>query len=87
MEVPERLEPAEPVLEMELGKENPVSGSRCLRPSAPGHARKRKPTKTRGIRTQDMIEGGTLWSDESAPESVEDGCLLLGLTQDAIELD
>ena len=38
-------------------------------------------------RTQDMIEGGKYWSDESAPESVEDGCLLLGLTQDVIDLD
>ena len=27
------------------------------------------------------------WADESAPESVEDGCLLLGLTQDMIDLN
>ena len=34
-----------------------------------------------------MIEGGTYYLDESASESVEDGCLLLGLTQDVIDLD
>ena len=34
-----------------------------------------------------MIEAGTYWSDESPPESIEDGCLLLGLTQDVIDLD
>ena len=48
---------------------------------------KKKVTKKRRIRTQDMIEGGTYWLDESAPESVEDKCLLLGLTQDMIDLD
>ena len=89
VEVPERMKPVEPVLDVDPEKEKPstASRSRCLRSSAPRRARKRKPTKTRGIRTQDMIEGGTHWSDESAPESVEDGCLLLGLTQDTIELD
>ena len=73
--------------ELEPEKEEPVaSRSRCLRSSAPGRARKKKVTKKRRIRTQDMIEGGTYWSDESAPKSVEVGCLLLGLTQDAIDL-
>ena len=48
---------------------------------------KKKPAKKRRVRTQDMIEGGMYWSEESAPESVEDGCLLLGLTQDVIDLD
>ena len=83
------MQPVEPVLDIDPEKEKPstASRSRCLRPSAPGRARKRKPTKTHRIRTQDMIEGGARWSEESAPESVEDGCLLLGLTQDAIELD
>ena len=51
--------------ELDQEKEKPStasrSRSRCLRPSAPGRARKRKPTKTRGIRTQDMIERGTRW--------------------------
>ena len=78
----------EPVLELEPEKEKPstVSRSRCLRSSAPGRV-KRKPTKKRRIRTQDMIDGGTYWSDKYAPESIEDGCLLLGLTQDVIDLD
>ena len=60
--------------------------SNCLRSSAPRRV-KRKPTKKRRIRTQNMIEEGMYWSDESAPESVKDGCLLLGLTQDLIDLD
>ena len=69
---------------MELEKEKPVAArSRCLRFSAPGRARKKKGTKKCRIRTQDMIEVGTYYSDES----VEDGCLLLGLTQDVIDLD
>ena len=77
-----------PEKELEPEKEKPVaSRSRCLRSSAPGRARKKKATKKLRIRTQDMIEGGTYWSDESAPESVEDGCLLLGLTQGVIDLD
>ena len=45
-----------------------------------------KGTRKRRVQTQDMIEGGTYFSDESAPESVKDGCLLLGLTQDVIDL-
>ena len=62
-------------------KEKPVvHRSSCLRSSAPGRARKKKGTRKRRVRTQDMIVGGTYYSDESAPESVEDGCLLLGLT-------
>ena len=44
-------------------------------------------TKKRRVRTQDMIEGGMYWLDESDPESVEDGCLVLGLTQDVIDLN
>ena len=74
-----------PVLELE--KEKAVlRRSSCLRSSAPGRARKKKGTRKRRVRTQDMIEGGTYYSDESAPESVEDGCLLLGLTRDVIDL-
>ena len=74
--------------ELEPEKEKPASGrSRCPCPSAPGRTRKKKVTRKRRVRAQDMIEGGTYYSDESSPESVEDGCLLLGLTQDLIDLD
>ena len=74
-----------PALEPE--KEKPVvRRSSCLRSSAPGRARKKKGTRKGRVWTQDMIEGGTYYSDESAPESVEDGCLLLGLTRDVIDL-
>ena len=76
-----------PELEPEKEKPPAASRSRFLRFTAPGRARKKKPTKKRRIRTQDMIEGGTYWSNESAPKSVEDGCLLLGLTQDLIDLN
>ena len=48
---------------------------------------KEEETKKGRICTQDMIEGGTYCSYESAPESVDDGCLLLGLSQDVIDLD
>ena len=84
----ERLDPIEPVPDMELEREKtPVaSGSRCLRSSAPGRV-KRKLTKKLRIRTQDMVLEGVYWLDESKPDSVEDGCLLLGLTQDIIDLD
>ena len=63
-------------LEPEKGK-LVASRSNCLRSSVPGRARKKKVAKKYRIRTEDMIEGGTYWSDESAPESVEDGCLRL----------
>ena len=78
----------EPVLDLEPKKEKPPTASRskCLRSSAPGRV-KRKSTKKRRIRTQNMIEEGTYWSDKSALESIEDGCLFLGLTQDVIDLD
>ena len=73
--------------ELEPEKEKSVAWrSSCLRSSAPGGAKKKKGTRKCRVRTQDMIEGGTYYSDESAPESVEDGCLLLGLTQDVIDL-
>ena len=60
----ERLDPAEPVPDVEPERETtPVaSGSRCLRSSAPGRV-KRKTTKKRRIRTQDMILEGVYWSD------------------------
>ena len=79
----------EPVPKLEPEKEKPsaASRSRFLRSSAPGQARKRKLTKKHRIHTQDMIEGGTYWLDESSPESVEEGCLLLGLTRGVIDLD
>ena len=88
VEDPERLNPVEPVPDVEPEREKTLValGSRCLRSSAPGQV-KRKPTKKRRIRTQDMILEGTYWSDEFEPESVEDGCLLLGLTRDVIDLD
>ena len=85
VEVPERVQPIEPVSELNPEKEKPVaSSSNCLRSSAPGRARKKKVAKKCRIRTEDMIEDGL---DESAPESVEDGCLRLGLTQDMIDLN
>ena len=75
----------EKVLEPE--KEKPAGQrSSCLRSSAPGRARKKKGTRKRRVRTQDMVEEGAYYSDESDPESVEDGCLLLGLTRDVIDL-
>ena len=83
----EKLVDISPELEPKKEKPPTASRSRCLRSTAPGRARKKKPTKTCRIRTQDMIVGKTYWSDESAPESVEDGYLLLGLTQDVIDLD
>ena len=74
-----------PELEPEK-KKSVARGSSCLRSSAPRRAKKKKGTRKRRVWTQDMIEGGTYHSDESAPESVEDICLLLGLTQDLIDL-
>ena len=78
----------EPVLHVEPEKEKPPAAfrSRCLRSSAPRRV-KRKPTKKRRICTQAMILEGTYSLDESAPESIENGYLLLGLTQDFIDLD
>ena len=50
-----RLEPVEPVLDVEPEKEK--ERSKCLRSTAPRRV-KRKPTKKRRIRTQCMIEEG-----------------------------
>ena len=73
--------------ELEPEKEKPASSRyRCLLSSAQERNRKKKVTRKRRVQTQDMIEGGTYYSDESAPESVEDGCLPLGLSQDLIDL-
>ena len=73
-----------PALEPE--KEKPVvRRSSCLRSSAPRRARKKKGKRKHRVWTQDMIEGGTYYLDESAPESVEDECLLLGLTRDVLD--
>ena len=70
--------------ELELEKEkSAVSRSKCLRSTVPGRTKRRKGTKKR----RDMIEEGTYYSDESSSDSIEDGCLLLGLTQDMIDLD
>ena len=74
---------------LEPEKEKPVAArSRCLRSSTPGRSRKKKGTKKRRTRTQDIIKGETYYSDsdESTTESVENGYLLLGLTQDVIHL-
>ena len=88
VEDPERLETVEPVPNVELEREKTpkASRSRCLRSSTPGRV-KRKPTQKHRIHTQDMILEGTYWSDESEPESLEGGCLHLGLTQDVIDLN
>ena len=68
--------------ELDPEKEEPAPGrSGCLRSSAPGRTRKKKMVRKHGLRTLDMIEGGTCYSNESAPEFVEDGCLLLGKTR------
>ena len=80
------LQSSEKVLELE--KENPVRvRSICLRSSAPGRPRRKKGTRKRKVRTQDMIEEGLRYLDKSDSDSVEDGCLLLGLTRDVIDLD
>ena len=52
-----------------------------LSPDDPGRTKGSKP------RTQDMILEGVYWSDNSEPDSVQDRCLLLGLTRDIIDLD
>ena len=87
---PEKEDPVEPepVPDVELEKEkmSAASGSRSKRSTASRLSR-RKPTKRSKPRTQDMILEGLYWSDESQPESAEDGCLLLGLTRDIIDLD
>ena len=84
------------ILKLEPEKENQLepekeklaaARSRCLRSTAPGRTKRRKGTKKRRVRSQDIIEGGTYYSGESSPDSIEDGCLLLGLTQVVIDLD
>ena len=53
---------ADVTLVLEPKKEKPVvRRSSCLRSSAPGRARKKKGTRKRRVRTQDMIEGGTYY--------------------------
>ena len=61
--------------------------SMCLRSSAPERPRRKKGTRKRKVRTQDMIEEGLRYLDESDSDSIEDGCLLLGLTRVVIDLD
>ena len=61
--------------------------SMCPRSSTPARPRKKVASKRHRVRTQDMIEEGLRFLDESDPESIEDGCLLLGLTRDVIDLD
>ena len=73
---------------LEPEKEKPGrERSMCLRSSAPGRSRKKKGTRKPRVRTLDMIEEGLRYLDESDPESIEDRCLLLGLTRDVIDLD
>ena len=75
----------EKVLEPE--KEKPVGQrSGCLRSSAPGQAKKKKGTRKRRVRTQDIVEEGAYYLDESDQQSLEDRCLLLGLTGDVLDL-
>ena len=82
---PKKLLNPEKVLEPE--KEKPAGQrSNCLRSSAPGQSKKKKGTRKRRVWTQDMVKEGLRYSDESDPKSVEDACLLLGLTQDVINL-
>ena len=82
---PEKLLNPEKVLEPE--KEKPAGQrSSCLRSSATRRSKKKKGTRKRRVRTQDMVEEGVYYSDELDPESVEDGCLLLGLSRDVIDL-
>ena len=87
---PEKEDPVEPEpipdVKPEKEKTPVASGSRCKRSTAPGQTRS-KPTKRSKPRTQDMILEGLYWSDELHPESIEDGCLLLGLTRNVIDLD
>ena len=72
---PEKLLSPEKVLEPE--KEKPVrERSMCFRSSAPGQSRKKKGTRKRRVWTQDMVEEGLRYSDQSDPESVEDGCFV-----------
>ena len=72
---------------LEPEKEKPVrERSMFLRSSATRQSRKKKVTRKCRVRTQDMIEEGLRYSDESGPESIEDRCLLLGLTRDVIDL-
>ena len=59
----------------------------CHRSTAPGRPKRKKPTKKHRVRSQDMIEEGIYYSDKSSSASIEDGCLLLGLTQDVIDLN
>ena len=60
--------------------------SMCLRSSAPGRSRKKKGTRKPRVGTQNMVEEGLRYSDELDLESVEDRCLLLGLTRDEADL-
>ena len=80
----------EPEKEKTLGTkaEKLVTGrSLCPRSSTRGRPRKRKSIKKHRVWSQDMIEEGLHFLDESDLESIEDGCLLLGLTRDMIDLD
>ena len=76
----EKLRTTEKMLETEAEKQA-TGRSKCPRSSTPGRPRKRKVIKKHRVRTQDMIEEGLRFLDESDLESIEDGCLLLGLTR------
>ena len=82
----DKLRTPEKMLETEAEK-LATGRSKCPRSSTPARPRKRKVIKKRRVWTQDMIEEGLRFLDESDPESIEDGCLLLGLTWDVIDLD
>ena len=74
------------VLEPEQEK-SAGSRSRCPRSTALERPKRRNGTKKRRVRSQDMIEEGTYYSDESSSDSIEDGCLLLGRIQDVVDLN
>ena len=71
-----------PALEIEPEKEKSPVASEYKCPGRP----RRKPKKSLKPHTQDMILEGVYWTD-SGPELIKDGCLLVGLTSDVIDLD
>ena len=81
------LEPEKEKMPRTRAERLAVGRSMCPRSSTLARPRKRKMAKKRRVWTQDMIEEGLRFLDESDTDSIEDGCLLLGLTQDVIDLD
>ena len=71
----------EPVPDEEAERENPpvTTSLRCPRSTAPRPLRRKPTMKSREDLPRKVLEG-VFWLDKSGPESVEDECLLLGLT-------